>query len=86
MRHLRMSESSKHPGSTSEQEVFGPYSLVVRCKDMNEMLEVANHIEGQLTATLMATEEDIRNSEPLAERTCGSSGGTTPLDCPKSTR
>lgn len=49
------------------QEVFGPYSLVVRCKDMNEMLEVANHIEGQLTATLMATEEDIRNSEPLVD-------------------
>ena len=42
------------------QEVFGPYSLVIRCKDMKEMLQVAIHLEGQLTATLMATENDIR--------------------------
>ena len=42
------------------QEVFGPYSLVIRCKDMNEMTEVAKHLEGQLTSTLMATENDIR--------------------------
>lgn len=41
------------------QEVFGPYSLVVRCKDSHELLFVARHLEGQLTSTLMATEEDI---------------------------
>lgn len=49
------------------QEVFGPYSLIIRCKDMNEMLEVAKHLEGQLTATLMATEDDVKNNEELAE-------------------
>jgi NADP-dependent aldehyde dehydrogenase len=49
------------------QEVFGPYSLVIRCRDVNEMTEVANHIEGQLTATLMATENDIRGHEVLIE-------------------
>jgi alpha-ketoglutaric semialdehyde dehydrogenase len=47
------------------QEVFGPYSLVIRCTDMDEMVAVAKHLEGQLTATLMATEEDIRLNEPL---------------------
>src|SRR6186713_550364 len=31
------------------QEVFGPYSLIIRCKDMSEMIEVARHLEGQLT-------------------------------------
>ena len=41
------------------QEVFGPYSLVIACKDMNEMVDVAQHLEGQLTSTLMATEKDI---------------------------
>ncbi len=41
------------------QEVFGPYSLVIRCNDINEMLEVASNLEGQLTASLMATEKDI---------------------------
>jgi 2,5-dioxopentanoate dehydrogenase len=49
------------------QEVFGPYSLVIRCKDMEQMLEVARHVEGQLTATLMATAGDIRNHEELVE-------------------
>ncbi|HMU72573.1 MAG TPA: aldehyde dehydrogenase family protein, partial [Ferruginibacter sp.] len=49
------------------QEVFGPYSIVVRCKDMNEMLEVARHIEGQLTATLMATDADITQNAALVE-------------------
>lgn len=49
------------------QEVFGPYSLIIRCKDMAEMLEVSKHIEGQLTATLMATEEDVFNNDELVE-------------------
>ncbi|MDP4283437.1 MAG: aldehyde dehydrogenase (NADP(+)) [Bacteroidota bacterium] len=49
------------------QEVFGPYSLVIRCKDINEMVEVANHLEGQLTSTLMATENDIEENNELIE-------------------
>ncbi len=49
------------------QEVFGPYSLVIRCKDMNEMLEAAKHLEGQLTATFMATENDITAHVELVE-------------------
>ena len=49
------------------QEVFGPYSLIIRCKDMKEMLQVVNKLEGQLTATLMATENDIRIHEKLVD-------------------
>ncbi|HEU5165460.1 MAG TPA: aldehyde dehydrogenase (NADP(+)), partial [Chitinophagaceae bacterium] len=49
------------------KEVFGPYSLIIRCKDMNEMVEVAKHLEGQLTSTLMATETDIKNNDELVE-------------------
>jgi len=49
------------------QEVFGPYSLVIRCKDMNEMLDVTRHIEGQLTATLMATDDDVKNNPELVD-------------------
>jgi NADP-dependent aldehyde dehydrogenase len=49
------------------QEVFGPYSLVIRCKDMTEMITVVNKLEGQLTATLMATETDITYHEELIE-------------------
>lgn len=49
------------------QEVFGPYSLVVRCADAAEMLEVVRHLDGQLTATLMATETDILAHDELVE-------------------
>jgi NADP-dependent aldehyde dehydrogenase len=56
------------------QEVFGPYSLIVRCRDAAEMTEVARHIEGQLTCTLMATAEDISAYTALVDLvkyTCG---------------
>jgi alpha-ketoglutaric semialdehyde dehydrogenase len=49
------------------QEVFGPYSIVIRCKDINEMIEVTKNLEGQLTSTLMATENDIHNNDELVE-------------------
>ncbi len=49
------------------QEVFGPYSIVIRCRDMAEMIDVAKHLEGQLTSTLMATEADIKQNDELVE-------------------
>jgi alpha-ketoglutaric semialdehyde dehydrogenase len=49
------------------QEVFGPYSIIIRCKDMPEMIEVAKNLEGQLTSTLMATENDIKDNDELVE-------------------
>lgn len=56
------------------KEVFGPYSLVIRCADAHEMLLVAQQMEGQLTSTLMATANDIKRNESLVEavkNTCG---------------
>ena len=49
------------------QEVFGPFSLLIRCKDKAELQEVVRHLEGQLTATLMATEADIEEHKELVE-------------------
>ncbi len=49
------------------QEIFGPYSIIIRCADINEMFAVASSLEGQLTATLMATENDIVQNENLVE-------------------
>jgi NADP-dependent aldehyde dehydrogenase len=49
------------------KEVFGPYSLVIRCKDMEEMLDVTTELEGQLTCSLMATEADIMQHTALVE-------------------
>jgi len=47
------------------EEVFGPYSLIVQCANEEEMVEVAKTLEGQLTATIMATPGDIKSHEPL---------------------
>jgi len=49
------------------QEVFGPYSIIIRCANMEEMITVAKHIEGQLTATLMATDDDVKDNYELVE-------------------
>ncbi len=48
-----------------QKEVFGPFSLIVCCKDKAEMLEVAKSLEGQLTTTLMATENDMQAFDEL---------------------
>lgn len=49
------------------EEVFGPYSIVVQCADRNEMIAVAKNLEGQLTSTLMATDNDILQNNELVE-------------------
>lgn len=44
-----------------QEEVFGPYSLLVECEDINELNQVIDSLEGQLTATVMG--EDSQMSE-----------------------
>jgi alpha-ketoglutaric semialdehyde dehydrogenase len=41
-----------------EDEIFGPTSLIVTCRDVDEMVKVAEHLEGQLTATLQIDPSD----------------------------
>lgn len=56
------------------QEVFGPYSLVIRCPDVATLTRAAQHLEGQLTASLMATDEDLHTHTALvdaAQELCG---------------
>jgi 2,5-dioxopentanoate dehydrogenase len=56
------------------EEVFGPTSLLVACKDEAELLAVANHIEGQLTATLQMDQGDLATAQlllPILERKAG---------------
>lgn len=42
-----------------QQEVFGASSLVVKCRDAEQVRAVAARLEGQLTATVHADEEDL---------------------------
>jgi NADP-dependent aldehyde dehydrogenase len=49
------------------QEVFGPFSLLIVCADKEELLQVASSMEGQLTATLMATDGEVKQNSVLVE-------------------
>jgi NADP-dependent aldehyde dehydrogenase len=41
------------------EEVFGPSTVVVRCDSRAEMEAIARHLDGQLTATIHGTPEDL---------------------------
>ncbi|QEC52208.1 NADP-dependent aldehyde dehydrogenase [Anseongella ginsenosidimutans] len=43
------------------EEVFGPGSVHVRAKTFEELLKLAENLEGQLTVTIHGTEEDLEN-------------------------
>lgn len=47
------------------EEVFGPYTLVVDAVNMAELLRIARTLEGQLTATLHGSPEDIADAAEL---------------------
>ena len=56
------------------REVFGPASLLVACRDVEEMRRVTDHLEGQLTATLQLEEDDYDAAAtllPALERKVG---------------
>ena len=46
-------------------EVFGPSTLVVLCPEYPQMLEAARSLEGQLTATVHGTPEELRSAVDL---------------------
>jgi len=55
-------------------EMFGPASVVVRARNLEELLQVAEHLEGQLTATLQldaADHDTARRLLPILERKAG---------------
>ncbi|MEP6927817.1 MAG: aldehyde dehydrogenase (NADP(+)) [Ginsengibacter sp.] len=49
------------------EEVFGPYSLMVKCKDVDELKKVWQSVAGQLTTSLMGTDKDFNESTDLIE-------------------
>jgi NADP-dependent aldehyde dehydrogenase len=57
-----------------EEEIFGPASLMIVCRDEAELLGVTEHVEGQLTATIHANGDDrelARKLLPILERKAG---------------
>ncbi|HEY2685927.1 MAG TPA: aldehyde dehydrogenase (NADP(+)) [Steroidobacteraceae bacterium] len=69
---VRASEFLAH--EALREEVFGPSSLVVVCRDGTELHQVLEHLEGQLTATLQLESEDHALAAtllPVLERKAG---------------
>jgi NADP-dependent aldehyde dehydrogenase len=59
---------------TLHQEVFGPIGIVVRVRDLTQMMGIAKMIEGQLTCTIHMDEDDNETAAaliPVLERKAG---------------
>ena len=56
------------------EEVFGPYSILVRCENKDEVSQVILNLDGQLTLSFLGEEEDhkdIAKLIPLAQQRAG---------------
>ena len=49
------------------EEIFGPSTLLIRSNDHDELLQIARSLEGQLTASVHGTEEDLKEYSDLIE-------------------
>jgi NADP-dependent aldehyde dehydrogenase len=47
------------------EEVFGPFSLIIRCKDISVLNAVVNTTHGQLTSTVIGDEDEIAKHKDL---------------------
>lgn len=47
------------------EEVFGPFSLIVKCANLQELHEVVLHSNGQLTASIVGEESEIEKHRNL---------------------
>ncbi|MEJ2078509.1 MAG: aldehyde dehydrogenase (NADP(+)) [Acidobacteriota bacterium] len=56
------------------REVFGPSSLIVACEGIPDMLEVAASLEGNLTATIHATPQEVLDHSDLVRIVRGKVG------------
>jgi NADP-dependent aldehyde dehydrogenase len=65
-----------------KEEVFGPFSLTVTCKDKTEMTRVLESVKGQLTATIMATDADLAAHADIVELQASLAGRVIINDAP----
>lgn len=49
------------------QEVFGPFSMIVACTDMQQLIRIVENIEGQLTGTIVAKKEELETHKDVVE-------------------
>jgi len=49
------------------EEVFGPYSILVQCENDTQLVEVWKSIKGQISTTIMGTDNDLTSNKNLLE-------------------
>lgn len=47
------------------EEVFGPFGIIVICENQEELIQIAQNLKGQLTITVSATSDDVRENAEL---------------------
>ena len=50
-----------------QEEIFGPFSLLVECDNMSQLKSVVNKINGQLTGTIIASDNEISSNKDLID-------------------
>jgi NADP-dependent aldehyde dehydrogenase len=48
-------------------EIFGPFSLIVVCEHKEQMIEIWKNLKGQLTTTIIGTEQDLQSNKDLID-------------------
>lgn len=48
-------------------EIFGPFSLLVECENQEELEQVIDALEGQLTGTIMGSDNDLNSNQPIVD-------------------
>lgn len=56
-----------HNNAILKEEVFGPYALLIECTDIAEVKKIWNAVSGQLTTSLMGTDQDFNTNPELIE-------------------
>ncbi len=50
------------------EEIFGPFSLIVKCVDQSELDDVVEQLGGQLTASVIGEEKEVLDYEPIIRK------------------
>ncbi len=62
---LKTSGDSFFSDKQIEEEIFGPSSIVIKAKNIDQLLSIANSLQGHLTATVHGTKKDLKEYSKL---------------------
>lgn len=48
-----------------QDEVFGPFTMLIKCRDMDQLKDVAAQLHGQLTASMYGTDQEVQQASGL---------------------